>query len=51
VSTWKEKKFNNYVFDDVFDGLTTLRAPDDGSDIEYVFREWVHRLNLDHAFV
>src|SRR5271155_378907 len=53
VSAWKEKKFNkaDYVFDDVFDGLTILRAPDDGSDIEYVFREWVHRLKLDHAFV
>jgi hypothetical protein len=43
VSAWKEKSFDkaDYDFDDVFDGLTILRAPDDG-DIEYVFREWVH---------
>ena len=53
LSAWKEIKSDkgDYVFDDVFDGLTILRAPDDASDIEYVFREWVHRLNLDHAFV
>jgi hypothetical protein len=53
ISAWKEKKFDkaDYVFDDVFDGLTILRAPDDGSDIEYVIREWIHRLNLDHTFL
>jgi len=53
VSAWKEKRFDkaDYVFDDVFDGLTILRASDDDSDIEYAFREWVHRLNLYHAFV
>jgi hypothetical protein len=41
LSTWKEKKFDkaDYVFDDIFAGLTILRAPDDASDIEYVFRE------------
>ena len=53
VSAWKEKRFDkaDYVFDDVFDGLTILRAPDNGSDIEYVFSEWVHHQKLDHAFV